>query len=248
MKYIDTGDINGDGKKDIFVAACSNCYCYSPKYEVLINGGDPFNTGGIYFFNVTNTWLTAKHTYPQAGSLVDLDLDGTLDLYLGRGAGGYQNRLYFNNGATFAEMTETHLPSVSDDTYKTFVDDFDGDGDLDLYSVNWGQDRMYLQELNHTFSDVTTSNVPTISDQTRDAAFGDFDGDGMTDVFVVNDDQKNAVYLNQGTGKMVNQPDNIPWDDDWSRACTTADFDGDGDLDVYVGTSSVDRMYINVSQ
>ena len=247
IKWVDTGDINGDGKKDIIYAGCSNCYCYSPRYRVLINGGDPFNTGGVYFFNVTGTWLTVTYDYPNAGSLWDLDLDGKLDLYMGRGGGGYQNRLYFNNGATFQEVTGTHLPSISDDTYKTWVDDFDGDGDLDLYSTNWGQDRMYLQELNHTFSDVTTSNVPTISDQTRDAVFGDFDGDGMPDVFVVNDDQKNAVYLNQGTGKMVDMPDNLPWDDDWGRSAVTADFDGDGDLDVYVGTTSLDRLYINTS-
>ena len=247
IKYIDTGDINGDGNKDIFVAACSNCYCYSPKYEVLINGGDPFNTGGIYFFNVTDAWLPAKHDYPNAGSLWDLDLDGKLDLYLGRGEGGYQNRLYFNNGAVLADVTGTHLPSVADDTYKIRVDDFDGDGDLDLYSANWGQDRLYLQEVNHTFSDVTASNVPTSGSQSRDAVFGDFDGDGMPDVFAINDDQKNEVYLNQGNGKLVAQPDNLPWDNDWGRSGVAADFDMDGDLDIYVGTASVDRMYINVS-
>ncbi|MFH1531391.1 MAG: IPT/TIG domain-containing protein [Pseudomonadota bacterium] len=247
IKYIDTGDINGDGKKDIFAASCYHCYCYYLRYQVLINGGDPFNTGGIYFFDVTATWFPQQYDYPNAGSLVDLNLDGKLDLYLGRGATTAQNRLYFNSGSSFQEVTNTHLPSVADDTYKTWVDDFDGDGDLDLYSANWGQDRMYLQEVNHTFSDVTTSNVPTISNQTRDAVFGDFDGDGMPDIFVINDDQINEVYLNQGTGKMVAQPDNLPWDDDWGRCGVTADFDMDGDLDVFVGTTSMDRMYINVS-
>ena len=248
VRYVDTGDLNGDGKADIFVSACSHCYCYSPKYEVLINGGDPFNTGGVYFFDVTNTWLGPKHTYPNSGTLIDLDQDGLLDLYEGRGAGGYQNRLFFNNGATLAEVTDTHLPSVADDTYATWVDDFDGDGDLDLYSVNWGQDRLYLQELNHTFSDVTTSNVPGSTTNSYDGVKGDFDGDGTPDMFIINHDQKNELFLNTGNGQLVNRSDNLPWDQDWGVGGAVADFDLDGDLDVFVTTSSVDRMYLNVSQ
>lgn len=171
---------------------------------------------------------------------------GDIDMYLGRGSGSYQNRVYLNDGVKLVDKTGSHLPSVSDDTHKVATADFDDDGDLDLYSINWGQDRMYLQEIDHTFSDVTTSNVPGSGSQSNDASMADFDGDGLPDLFIVNDDQKNELYLNVGEGKLSNKSENLPWDDDWGRGAAAGDYDGDGDIDVYVSTSGMDRLYINM--
>ena len=245
-RYIKAADINGDGKTDIFAGGWYWCYG-DQRFMTLINGGDPFDTGEVYFFNQAGTWFPTQHRNSSEVFLTDLNGDGKIDLYMGRGHGGYQNRVYHNDGKKLVDMTNTHLPSVADDTRAVQVADFDADGDLDLYSGNWGQDRMYLQEIDGTFSDVTTSNVPGSGSGTLDMGQGDFNGDGLPDLFIVNNDEKNEVYLNEGLGKMVNMPDNLPWSDDWGRGAAVGDFDGDGDLDVYVSNSGLDRLYFNTS-
>jgi hypothetical protein len=244
-----SGDLNGDGKKDIVTVGWEHCYGhYAGKFQVLINGGDPFDVGEVYFFNKTSEWLGSYPTYPISGNLADLDNDGDLDMYLGRGDTNAQNALFFMEDKKLVDLTSSRLPSVSVNTQKVLIKDFDNDGDPDLYSLNWGQDRMYLQEIDHTFSDVTTSTVPTVSLQTRSGSVEDFDGDGLPDIFSVNYDQKNMLQLNLGQGYLSDASDNLPWDDDYSYDVATGDFDQDGDIDLYVCGAGLDRLYINTNQ
>jgi hypothetical protein len=248
-RSLTTGDINGDGKKDIMSIAWSHCYGhYDGKFQVLINGGDPFDKGEVYFFNKTSDWLTTYPTYPINGKLTDLDGDGDLDMYLGRGDANQQNQVWFLEDNKFNDLTSSRLPSVAINTQAILVQDFDGDDDLDLYSLNWAQDRMFLQEVDHTFSDVTTSTVPTQALQTRAGVVGDFDGDGLPDIFSINYDQKNTLQLNLGQGYLSNASDNLPWDDDYNYDLTSGDFDQDGDIDVYSCASGFDRLYINTNE
>ena len=248
-RYLTTGDLNGDGKKDIVSVGWYHCYgYYAAKIQTLINGGDPFNVDEVYFFNKTTDWITAYPTYPINGQLADLDGDGDLDMYMGRGDSNSQNQVWFMDDNKFYDLTSSRLPSVSVNTQAVLIKDFDGDDDLDLYSLNWGQDRMYLQEVDHTFSDVTTSTVPTASLQTRAGAVADFDGDGLPDIFSVNYDQKNVLQLNLGQGYLSDASDNLPWDDDYGYDVAAGDFDQDGDIDLYVCGAGFDRLYVNTNE
>ena len=248
-RSLTTGDINGDGKKDIMAIGWNHCYGHhAGKFLVLINGGDPFDTDEIYFFNKSSDWLTTYPTYPINGKLTDLDNDGDLDLYLGRGDANQQNQVWFLEDDKFNDLTSSRLPSVAINTQAILVQDFDGDDDLDLYSLNWAQDRMFLQEVDHTFSDVTTSTVPSQSLQTRAGVVGDFDGDDLPDIFSINWDQKNTLQLNLGQGYLSDASDNLPWDDDYNYDLTSGDFDLDGDIDVYSCASGFDRLYINTNE
>jgi len=248
--FLAAGDLNKDGKTDLLAGGRYQCYDYDPyqRFLALFNGGDPFATGSIYFFDVTATWLPSQSIGASDGLLRDLDGDGDIDLYMGRGNNNYQNRLYYNDGTKLVDVTTTHLPAIADDTRKVLAADFDGDKDFDIYAANWGQDRLHLQEVDHKFADATTSNVPADNTQTNDAVVGDFDGDGMQDVFVVNWDQKNQLFLNGGSGKLQDKSVNLPWDRDLGRGVVAADFDGDGDLDVYVANNGLDRLYINTTK
>ncbi len=118
-----------------------------------------------------------------------------------------------NEDDAFPEDPTEVVDSDGDGTGNNADEDDDGDGDLDLYSLSWGQDRMFLQEVDHTFSDVTTSTVPTQSLQTRAGVVADFDGDDLPDIFSINYDQKNSLKLNLGQGYLSDASDNLPWDD-----------------------------------
>jgi len=241
-------DFNKDGKKDIFADGFST-WADNRFMRLLINGGDPFATGDVYFFDQTSAYFGGM-TFDGMSAVAarDFNNDGYPDIYMGRGWGNYQNRVLLNQaGKTFVDVTGTYLPSVSDDTKQVHIEDLDLDGDYDLLSTNWGQNRIYLQEKDYKFADATTSNLPTESYQSLDACIADFDEDGLPDIYTVNYDQKNSLYFNVGAGKFQSKPDNIPWDQDYSRSCAAADFDGDGDIDVFVSNVGLDAYYENTN-
>lgn len=124
-------------------------------------------------------------------------------------------------------------------------DDYDGDGDWDLYIVNFpashgeapaadGLSRLFRNE-GGRFTDVTLqAGVGNEGGFGMGAAWGDYDGDGQVDLYVTNYG-RNRLYHNQGDGTFREVAAQAGVDDRlWSTGATWADFDGDGLLDLYV--------------
>jgi hypothetical protein len=94
------------------------------------------------------------------------------------------------------------------------VFDYDNDGFVDLYLVNWGPlegvtdpklkasrqpNRLYRNRGDGTFEDVTVKAATAGSGYGSAATAGDFDNDGFTDLYVVNVG-RNLLYRNRGDG------------------------------------------------
>jgi len=80
----------------------------------------------------------------------DVNHDGYLDLY--EGDCKFSNQLYLNNGdGTFANATEDN-PAIKLETVRTkgtAMADYDNDGDLDLYAINWAvANRLFQNQTN----------------------------------------------------------------------------------------------------
>ncbi|MCI0587851.1 MAG: FG-GAP-like repeat-containing protein, partial [Planctomycetes bacterium] len=103
-------------------------------------------------------------------------------------------------------FTHQMLPAESDYTPAVALGDVDGDGDLDAFVGNSGQNRLYLNGGTGVFTDVTATNLPALFDSTTAVALGDVDGDGDLDAFIGNPGifpapgGQNRLYLNGGTG------------------------------------------------
>ena len=222
-------DYDNDGDLDLYIvngAPLPGFETATPPANILYQ-----NDGDGRFIDVTAAAGVADTGYGMGCVAADYDNDGDADLYVTNfGA----NLLYQNNGdGTFTDVT-THAGVDGGDKWSSscaFVD-YDHDGNLDLYVVNYldyditgdrdwhdprGQriyanpqvypgvsDILYRSNGDGTFSDVTRQvGVYNNDGKGLGVTCGDYDNDGRIDIYVANDTTPNFLYRNVGDGRFV---------------------------------------------
>lgn len=208
------GDLNHDGLADIFLTGNQ------------VSNRLYFNLGNFRFEDVTRSaGLYSKGTWTTGVSLVDLNQDGWLDLYLSKsgppGGSRRYNELFINQqDGTFLEAAHEYgLAFEALGIHASFFD-FDGDHDLDTYILSnpvrsldelqpapelrqvpdpEGGNRLLRNEQG-TFIDAT----PESGIYSSAIGFGlgvsaaDLNRDGWTDLYISNDFfERDYLYLNQ---------------------------------------------------
>jgi len=193
----DVADIDGDFDLDLVLGDKN----YSARVFANRSEGSALAPalGSPLFRDVTYLSFTpgfsSNHGYEQ--ELGDLDGDGDLDLMAvnwGVGGSGYQDSVFANDGAGHFAQTFVLANSGSDDSEADFLD-FDGDGDLDAYFANWGNDRLYRNDTVGGVIAFTEEPIPPVGAISLDADAADLDGDGDPDVLVAQEVVKPNVYL-----------------------------------------------------
>lgn len=200
------GDLNGDGKPDLYVA----------NFVIKENGqfkGKHRNY--LYLNSETGQFEEQRLGVPieelnasYGVSFVDYDYDKDLDIYITNVSIADENALYENTGTGFFKKLtnseigyEIHRPSKG----QTWGD-FNNDGNLDLYIANGTegypeiQNFFFLGTPDHSFKRMYNT-LPAIEGHiSAGTVSGDFDNDGDLDLYVCNwgsDAEANDCYINQ---------------------------------------------------
>ena len=250
---IDVGDVNNDGLMDFYIGGAKN------------SAGKLFLNVGQNKFKSSNEDLFEKDKQNEDSQVVffDADNDEDLDLYVSSGGVEYFSasfdlfdRLYINDG--FGEFTKSSqlLPSSNpESTSVVLPNDFDKDGDLDLFvgirlkpgSIGVPQNGYILEnDGKGEFKDVTLELAPEMIGlgMITDAKWADFDNDNDSDLIIVGEWMGIKLFENDNSkfyeiSKDVGLKNTSGW---WNRI-VSSDIDNDGDIDFIVGNHGLNSRF-----
>ncbi|MFQ5767688.1 MAG: FG-GAP repeat domain-containing protein [Acidobacteriota bacterium] len=130
------GDLDGNGFTDLYVASYNHYGQVLPdRWDHATNGTANLlfmNQGDGTFREEAAVYGVADNRWSYAASMVDIDDDGLLDLYVANDFGG-GNALYLQRNGRFVDLAKAR--GVLDSGYGMGVSfaDYDNDGDLDLH-------------------------------------------------------------------------------------------------------------------
>ncbi|SDF18232.1 VCBS repeat-containing protein [Ulvibacter litoralis] len=244
-------DVNGDGLDDFYVGGAKG---FAGKlYEQQVDGT----------FVETNASTLNKDAGNEdvAAVFFDVDQDGDQDLYLVSGGNEFeansqqlQDRLYLNDGTGSFQKALNKLPKMVTSGGCVAVEDYDGDGDLDLFvggRVIPGQypkaPRSYLLRNDAgVFVDVTSEIAPGLLNPglVTSAIWTDYDKDGKKDLMVTGEWMPITVYKNDTDGFVnVSEAIGLTNTEGWWYSITAGDFDNDGDEDYMLGNLGQNYKY-----
>jgi tetratricopeptide (TPR) repeat protein len=220
------GDIDGDGRDDLFVSAWTPSRSASVARLYRVQGGF-----------VQDATERSRLALPQGAShatFADVDNDGWLDLFA---IGGDGRGLLFRNAGngTFTDATaKAAIADVRGARASMFVD-LDHDGDLDLLLYGDTQRTVFRNNLDGSFTEATAA-FGLAGGGVRDAAFADLDADGRIDLLLTGVGGAVTLLHNGGAARFSDATagSGLPTAGaDGSAAI--GDYDNDGSLDLFIG-------------
>lgn len=216
---VETGDLNGDGLMDVYVA-CGSLLCEDSVAQPNRMFFGNITALGVYELNeATANFIANPIDDSRDCEMFDYEGDGDLDLVVANSGGGAGasfgssvNLIHINNGAgLFATMVVPGTPAESSDVLAV---DIDQNGFADLYFGNFAvpEDDLCV------YSSIVPDQFLLNSGGTLVDATGLIPDNNWASVDV------EAVSLPSGAAQ--------------SLGLSRRDYDGDGDVDIFIGLGS----------
>jgi hypothetical protein len=228
------GDLNGDGKDDVFFGGSRKIP--SRIYLQDVDGFEEHDYASI----------KKDSLYEEVEALIeDLNGDGKNDLFVGSGGSDFyqmQSSLrdnYYKGGDESFEKEK--LPDYFENASVIAPSDFDGDGDLDLFVAAYVDSRDF-GNIPSCYLLTNTGNSFEIEDNKEliklgmvtDAVWMDFDADGLDDLIVVGEWMQPRFFRNNKGSLEEVQVTAGKLNGLW-RTMIPFDIDKDGDQDLLLG-------------
>ncbi|MCP4655750.1 MAG: VCBS repeat-containing protein, partial [bacterium] len=255
-------DYDRDGLLDLYVA---NYLAFDPEYRYFFGPegfpgplsyeGQPDilyrNNGDGTFSDVTEkAGLHKPKGRAMSVGVVDIDGDRHADIFVANDA--MENYLFRSQGdgtfkeealvlgvgfGEFGEATSSMAP---------IFEDFDGDGDFDLFVPDMGYSCLYRNEGKHFVEMSAISGIAAACGQYTSWApvTLDYDNDGLLDLYVTNGDahhlytEEDLLFRNRGKLRFedvsLDSGDYFTKSEYVGRGAAGGDWDNDGDVDVLV--------------
>ncbi len=242
---LEPGDVDGDGDLDLVLAD------WGPGNNMTNDGGRTrlwLNDGAGRFTDATDARMPdIKVRFSWDLELADVDNDADLDVLVScKRCGG--SHLFRNDGAGLFTDDPRGLPQYTNN-YEFEPMDLDGDGFLDLVTMNDGEivggngfsrrEHVFSNDGKGRFRDVTEAWWPPAANVGEDdnmVAFLDHDSDGDADFVVGSLSGPDRLLINDGKGHLTVRLDAFGGEDTpGTLGLALADLDGDHRMDVVQG-------------
>ncbi|GAA3510322.1 VCBS repeat-containing protein [Aquimarina addita] len=242
------GDINGDGLEDFYIGGAHG---YSGTFFIQ-------NELGKFDEKLLNLDVENEDT---DALLFDADKDGDLDLYVVSGGtefpkqdAAYQDRFYRNDGLGNFSKDQKALPIITASGAIVEANDYDKDGDLDLFiggrilpgTYPMPAQSYILTNNNGVFINTTASVCPDLqkAGMVTAALWTDFNSDQKTDLIITGEFMQLRFFRNEdGFFKEITKEAGLQESHGWWNSLAEGDFDQDGDMDYLAGNLGTNSRY-----